>query len=51
VNIEKLLEVEICELVGGRHPQQSTKLGIRVDVMLVLQVVLLHVGGHVLGDV
>ena len=51
VHIQELLEVEVGQLVSGRDTQQSTQLGIRVDVVLVLQVVLLHIGGHILGHV
>jgi len=51
VHVQELLQVEVGQLVRGRHAKQRTKLGIRVDVVLVLQVVLLHIGGHILGHV
>jgi len=51
VHIQELLEVEVGQLVRGGHAQQRAQLGIRVDVVLVLQVVLLHIGGHILGHI
>ena len=51
VGVQVLLQVEVRELVLGLHVQQGTQLGIRVDVVLHLQVLLLHVGRHELGDV
>jgi len=51
VGVEVLLEVEVRELLLGLHGQERAELGIRVDVVLVLQVVLLHVGRHELRDV
>lgn len=51
VGVQVLLQVEVRELLVGLHVQQRAQLGIRVDVVLVLQVLLLHVGRHELGDV
>lgn len=51
MRVQVLLQVEVGQLLIGLHAQQSAQLGIRVDVVLVLQVVLLHVGGHKLGHV
>lgn len=51
VHVQELLQVEVGQLVRGRHTEQRTQLGIRVDVMLILQVVLLHIGGHILGHI
>ena len=51
VGVQVLLQVEVGQLLVGLHVQQAAQLGIRVDVVLVLQVLLLHVGRHELGDV
>ena len=49
--VQVLLEVEVRELVLLLEVQERQQLGIAVDVMLVLQVVLLHVARDVLRDV
>jgi len=51
VGVEVLLEVEVRQLLIRLHGQEGAELGIRVDVVLVLQVLLLHVGRHELRDV
>ena len=51
VGVQVLLQVEVGQLLLGLHVQQAAQLGIRVDVVLVLQVLLLHIGRHELGDV
>lgn len=51
MRVQVLLQVEVRQLLLRLHVQQGTQLGIRVDVVLVLQVLVLHVGGHELGDV
>ena len=51
MRVQVLLQVEVGQLLLRLHAQQCTQLGIRVDVVLVLQVLLLHVGGHKLGDI
>jgi len=51
VGVEVLLEVEVRQLLLSLHGQERAELGIRVDVVLVLQVVLLHVRRHELRDV
>ncbi len=51
MGVEVLLQVEVRQLLIGLHGQEGAELGIRVDVVLVLQVVLLHVGRHELRDV
>ena len=51
MGVEVLLEVEVRQLLLSLHGQERAELGIRVDVVLVLQVVLLHVRRHELRDV
>ena len=50
MRVQVLLQVEVGQLLIGLHAQKSAQLGIRVDVVLVLQVVLLHVVVHRLRD-
>ena len=51
VGVEVALEVEVREVVRIREAEQLLERGIRLDVVLVLQVLLLHVvvdlAGHV----
>jgi len=51
VHIQVLLEVEVGQLVTLLQAKKLQQLGIGVDVMLVLQVVLLHVVRDELGDI
>ena len=48
--VEVALEVEVRQLLALRHAQQLLQRGIRLDVVLVLQVVLLDVVVHRLRD-
>ena len=43
VGVEVALEVEVREVVRIREAEQLLERGIRLDVVLVLQVLLLHV--------
>ncbi len=43
VDIEILLEVEVCELVLGREVEELEERRIRRDVVLVLEVLLLDI--------
>jgi len=51
VAVQVALEIEVGEHVRIRDAQQSLQLRIRLDGVLVLQVLLLHVGRNGLGDV
>jgi len=51
VDVEILLEVEVGELVLGREVEELEKRRITLDVVLVLEVLLLHVGRDELRDV
>jgi hypothetical protein len=51
VTVQVALEVEVGQHLAILHAQEALQLGIRGDVVLVLQVVLLHVGGDGLGHV
>jgi hypothetical protein len=50
VLVEVALQVEVRQLLALGHAQKLLQRGIRLDVVLVLQVVLLHVVVHGLGD-
>ena len=49
--VQVLLQVEVGQHLTILHAQKALQLGIRGDVVLVLEVVLLHVGGDGLGHV
>jgi hypothetical protein len=51
VDIEILLEVEVCELVLRLEVEKLEESRITLDVVLVLEVLLLHVGRDELRDV
>ena len=51
MDVEILLEVEVGELVLGREVEELEKRRITLDVVLVLEVLLLHVGRDELRDV
>ena len=51
VGVEVALEVEVREVVRIREAEQLLERGIRLDVVLVLQVLLLHVVVDLTRDV
>ena len=51
MTVEVALEVEVREHLAILHAEEASELGIRRDVVLVLEVVLLHVGRDGLRDV
>ena len=51
VLVEVALEVEVGQALRVRNAQQLLERGIRLDVVLVLEALLLDVGRHRLGDV
>jgi len=51
VAVEVALEVEVGEHIALRHTEKRLELGIRLDGVLLLEVLLLHVGRDGLRDV
>jgi len=51
VLVEVALEVEVRQALRVRNAEQLLERGIRLDVVLVLEALLLDVGRHRLGDV
>lgn len=51
VLVEVLLEVEVGEGLASGHGQELAERSVRLDVVLVLEALLLDVGGHSLGDI
>ena len=51
MDVEILLEVEVGELVLCREVEELEERGITLDVVLVLEILLLHVGRDELRDV
>jgi len=51
VAVEVALEVEVGERLTVLHTEETLELGIRRDVVLVLEVVLLDIGRDGLGDI
>ena len=49
--VEILLEVEVGELVSLRHLEELAERAVRLDVVLDLEVVALHIVVELLGDV
>jgi hypothetical protein len=51
VDVEVLLEVEVSELITFLDTEQVAELDVRVDIMLILEVVVLDIRSDELGDV
>lgn len=51
MTIEVALEIEVGQDITLCHTEKSLKLSVRLDGVLLLEVLLLHVGGDGLGDV